>query len=216
MDLDPTRQRLIEAAGEEFAEKGFDKATIRSICERAGANIAAVNYHFGDKEQLYIQTVLAAHRCMPEEVATALDLPETPLEEQLRLFIHNMLADFLAIQSPDLWQHQLMLREMIRPTAASEILVNERIRPMFERLRGIVRQALPEGDDRKVLAAVFSVIGQCLHYKMGRMISEKLVGAEMFASFDLDFLTDHITRSSLRLLGLGEEVASISATGERS
>ena len=60
---DPTRIRLVEAAGEEFAGKGFDAARIRTICERAGANVAAVNYHFGDKERLYVETVLHAHQC---------------------------------------------------------------------------------------------------------------------------------------------------------
>ena len=62
-EQDPTKVRLIEAAGEEFAGKGFDATRIRTICDRAGANIAAVNYHFGDKEQLYVETVLDAHRC---------------------------------------------------------------------------------------------------------------------------------------------------------
>ena len=62
-DQDPTKVRLIEAAGEEFAGKGFDATRIRTICDRAGANMAAVNYHFGDKEQLYVETVLDAHRC---------------------------------------------------------------------------------------------------------------------------------------------------------
>ena len=71
MSQDDTKTRLLEAAGEEFAEKGFEGATIRSIIERAKANIAAVNYHFGDKERLYIQAVIEAHRCgidMAEEV----------------------------------------------------------------------------------------------------------------------------------------------------
>ena len=47
-----TRQRVLEAAGEVFAERGFRAATVREICQRAKANLAAVNYHFGDKERL--------------------------------------------------------------------------------------------------------------------------------------------------------------------
>jgi AcrR family transcriptional regulator len=70
--MDATKLRLLEAAGEEFAEKGFEGAKVRSICSRAGVNNAAVNYHFGDKEQLYVQAVLEAHRCgtelLPDEV----------------------------------------------------------------------------------------------------------------------------------------------------
>ncbi len=65
---DPIKVRLIEAAGEEFAGKGFECARIRTICDRAGANVAAVNYHFGDKEQLYVATVL-------ERIAAALICP---------------------------------------------------------------------------------------------------------------------------------------------
>src|SRR5204862_2649043 len=48
-----TRQRLLEAALEVFARDGFRGATIERICKRAGANIAAAHYHFGDKRKLY-------------------------------------------------------------------------------------------------------------------------------------------------------------------
>ena len=52
-----TRERLIEAAGRLFAENGFEGSTIRGICEDAGANVAAVNYHFRGKEGLYAEVV---------------------------------------------------------------------------------------------------------------------------------------------------------------
>ena len=47
-----TRRALLDAAADVFAESGFRCATTREICRRAGANVAAINYHFGGKEGL--------------------------------------------------------------------------------------------------------------------------------------------------------------------
>ena len=66
-----TRDRLIEAAGELFAEKGFKETTVRDIIERAGANLAAVNYHFGDKERLYEEVILHILNGIKEEFPVA-------------------------------------------------------------------------------------------------------------------------------------------------
>ena len=55
-----TKERLLKAASEIFAEKGFRDATVAEICEAAEANIAAVNYHFGNKETLYDEVWLRA------------------------------------------------------------------------------------------------------------------------------------------------------------
>ena len=79
---DATKDRLIEAAGREFAEKGFEAARIRTICDRAGANLAAVNYHFGDKEQLYRVVLLEAYRRRSTTVTP--ELGDLPAAEKLR------------------------------------------------------------------------------------------------------------------------------------
>jgi AcrR family transcriptional regulator len=197
---DPTKVRLIEAAGEEFAGKGFECARVRSICDRAGANVAAINYHFGDKEQLYVETVLNAHRCGFDTPDAQFPLPPAPAD-QLRCFIHHFLSHVLAISKPDDWRHRLMLREMLDPTSASDVLIREAIRPKFECLQGILRQLCPCADERKLNALAFSVIGQCLYYRMGRPIAERLIGPEAFAALDLDFLTDHIASFCLAALG---------------
>jgi AcrR family transcriptional regulator len=197
---DPTKDRLIEAAGEEFAGKGFDAARVRTICERAGANVAAVNYHFGDKEQLYVETVLDAHRCGIDAAVEEVASSHAPAA-QLRCFIHHFLSRVLAIHHPDDWRHRLMLREMLHPTSASDVLIREAIRPKFDRLQGILRQFCPEADERKLNALAFTVIGQCLHYRMARPVTERLIGREAFGALDLDFLTDHITSFCLAALG---------------
>src|ERR1700757_4388292 len=87
-----TRAHLLEAAGEGFAEVGFRSATVREICQRAGANIAAVNYHFGDKEQLYRAVLQETYRAAVAKYPADLGLSSraTP-EERLRAFVYSFL-----------------------------------------------------------------------------------------------------------------------------
>jgi AcrR family transcriptional regulator len=195
-----TRIRLLEAAGEEFAEKGFEAARIRVISLRARANVAAVNYYFGDKRELYIQAVLHAHQCGVHDGGEEV-VSEMPPAEQLRRFIHDFLSHVLAVHNPDGWQHRLILREMLHPTAASDVLIREAIRPKFERLQRILQRFCPAADARQLNALTFSVIGQCLHYRMARAMTERLIGERSFQALDLDYLTDHITTFSLAAIG---------------
>ncbi len=199
---DLTKSRLLERAGEEFAEKGFELARVRTICDRAGANLAAINYHFGDKEHLYVEVLREAHRCGLDPQEERID-PELSPAERLRTFIHHFLDRVLAVNHSEDWQHRLMLREMLSPTPFSEVLVREMIRPRFELIRGLMREICPEADDRRLNALVFSVIGQCLHYKLARRVTERLIGDEGYRALDLDYLTDHITAFCLAALGMG-------------
>src|SRR5438105_2551888 len=89
-DQDP-RQRLLDAAGEIFAEKGFEGATVRKIIERAGVNIAGVNYYFRDKERLYIEAVKHAACGRPGEAPAW--PPGTPPAAKLRDFIRQMVSN---------------------------------------------------------------------------------------------------------------------------
>jgi TetR/AcrR family transcriptional regulator, regulator of cefoperazone and chloramphenicol sensitivity len=202
---DATKTRLLEAAGEEFAEKGFESARIRDICRRAKANVGGVNYYFRDKQQLYLEAVLEAHRCgMSREAEQSIS--EGVPSERLRAFIHHFLVNVLAMNQQNTWHSMLMLREMLRPTEACETLVRETIRPKFERLQAILREICPGADERRLNALGFSVIGQCLHYRMARAVSERLIGAEAYHALDLDYLTDHIAGFTLAALGLAAPI----------
>src|ERR1700688_16280 len=89
---DPTRSKLLHAAGEVFAEAGYHAATVREISRRAGANVAAVNYHFGDKLELYT-AVLRETMQGPslEAVRIALNR-QAPPKETIAEVIKAMLA----------------------------------------------------------------------------------------------------------------------------
>lgn len=198
-----TKARLLEAAGEEFAEVGLLQSRVRSICRRAGvpANPGAINYHFGGKEQLYIAAVLEAHHCQMRDREEAPFSADDPPADKLRAFIHRFLENVLTPTGSN-WHHALMLREMLQPSEACEVVVREAIRPRFERLTGILREICPGAEPRRLHALAFSVIGQCLHYKMARAVSERLVGAEGYAALNLEYLTDHVTTFCLAALGL--------------
>jgi len=200
--MDETRAKLIDAAGYEFAERGFEGATVRSICERAGTNLAAVNYHFGDKERLYEAVLLVAHQSRPSFVADVEGGTNDP-RATLRRFVANFLEELVFHQATP-WHQAVMVREIAAPTKASDTLVREAIRPQFEALLAILRRLMPRSEPRQIQAIGFSVVAQCLHYKLNRSISERIIGVEAFERLDLEFLIDHITRFTLAALGHGE------------
>src|SRR5437867_9871166 len=86
---DTTKEHLLEVAGQVFAEKGYEEASVRDICTKAGVNVAAVNYHFGGKEKLYVEAVKRACRRRLEENAPPPWGPDTPPAVRLRDFIRS-------------------------------------------------------------------------------------------------------------------------------
>lgn len=168
-----TRQRLIEAAGEVFAEFGFHAATVRQITERAGVNVAAINYHFRDKNELYAACLHEAH-CTAMEACGEWDCDSDEPEDRLFHFIDRMVRRMLNPKRPK-WHPAIMNREMHEPTGALDQLVERGIRPDSRELEAIIHQ-LTGGDlprDR-VFMLGFSVVAQCLFYLQNRPIIERL------------------------------------------
>lgn len=191
-DLDTKKLRILEAAGEIFAERGFETATVRDICQLAGANIAAVNYYFGDKQSLYIETVKRAHRWRIEQ-ASLPDWPEgTPPEEKLAGFIHTFILRMRSGPG-DTWHTRLMMRELMRPDTACAAVVQDSIRPQFEILLSILRELLPnEVTEEKLHLTAFSIVGQCLFYHLADPVVRTLIEPLEYAGYHVDKLSRHI------------------------
>ncbi len=195
---DATRQQLLGAAGEVFAEVGFRNATVREICRRAGANIAAINYHFGDKEKLYAEVLRYAHtRALEKYPAFQGVAADATAEQKLRAFVHSFLLRIFD-DSPTACHGKLMSREMIEPTAALDSLVEEFIRPMAGQLWKIVADILgcPLNDERVRLCA-FSVVSQCVFYHHCGPVVSRLSGRPAADAAAIEKLAAHITKFSL-------------------
>ena len=196
-----TRLRLIEAAGAVFAAEGFKTATVRDICARAGANIAAVNYHFGGKEGLYSAVFRHAHRCAVGQAEQAVGAAaDAPAEQRLTLYIRGFLANIFA-EGKSAWHGKLMTREMFEPTAALDDLVREEIHPRACLLRDICQELLGRGTavERAEFCAR-SVIGQMLFYYHARPVIERIFPDFDYGPAGIARVAEHVTRFSLAAL----------------
>lgn len=196
---DPTRAKLLEAAGQVFAEHGFHAATVREICSRAGANVAAVNYYFGDKIELYEEVlrlaVSAAHDAGMREA-----LRMTEPKEALRRVIRYFLGKFCGANRPS-WTMRLMVHEMAHPTPVLGRVVDEVIGPNYALLRGIVGRLLDlPPDHEKTRLCVHSVFAQVAHYAHARPAIERLWPELEMTEETMDHIAQHIADFSLAYL----------------
>ncbi len=200
VDTRDTKSRLMEAAGRVFSEKGFKTATVRDICRLAGANVAAVHYHFGDKAGLYKALLDEAFELGLKRYPPAMGLADdAPAEKRLFAFVHSFLLRMLG-DGRDAWCGKLMAMELNEPTPALDHLVERYITPMSRRLRRIAADLLADGtkpdDDRAFLCAM-SIAGQCQHIFRNRAVIDKLSPDFKTDVEDVESLARHIAEFSL-------------------
>jgi AcrR family transcriptional regulator len=172
-DLDAgTRAKLVDAAGKVFAESGYRGATVREICARAGVNIALVNYYFGDKLELYAEVLRESIGSMKNEIRVLES--GLPPEQAIPDLIRATLQRMFRADRPG-WYYQLMVHEMAQPTPALANVINETMRPIYDRFRTLIGEMLRlSPDDDTVRFCAHSVIAQAVHYAHSRYANSLL------------------------------------------
>lgn len=199
-----TRERLLEAAGAEFAAHGFARTTVRAICQAAGANVAAVSYHFGDKEGLY-RAVLQAAFARKEQAAPLTAAPDAPLAVRVLAFAEVFLRRLLS-EGPT-WHARIMAWEMVEPTGALREVVETHFRPVRDLLEGFVGEARPDLDQRARRLHAHSLMGQITFYRHAAPALAHLESPLTPAA--LPGLARHITAVFLRGLERADLLAEI-------
>ncbi|MGE4539170.1 MAG: CerR family C-terminal domain-containing protein [Desulfovibrio sp.] len=216
---DDTKAKLIEAAGEIFAERGFRAATVREISRRAVIPLGAMNYHFRDKQGLYAAVLEHSHQAAIKKYPPDLGLREgaTPAE-RLRVFIHAFLMR-LSDKGVPAWHMKLILQEISEisdSSGAMDQVMESSIRPLYRHLVCILSELFNEDnpseaeESNEIFLCAMSVVGQCCHYFTGR----RVVGAlhpKSFNPTDIDRIADHITRFSLA--GIRGTLGDVSGDG---
>jgi len=196
-----TRDRLLESACIIFSKKGFRDATVAEICARAEANIAAINYHFGDKEALYVEAWrLAFHRSLEAHPPDGGVRPDAPVSERLR---GRILSIMQRIDDPGSHEFEIVQKELANPTGLLAEVVHESIAPIRRALGAIVRELLGErASQQQVQLCQMSIKAQCFDLMM-RQRHHKMfpAGADRpdppSLGLPLESVADHIVRFSL-------------------
>ena len=186
------------AGAEVFAARGFRDATVREICEKAAANIAAVNYHFRDKEGLYSAIMRSAIEGEYAKYPSTLGVtPTSTPQERLGAFVKAFLLRVLSEGKPA-WLGKLIAREMVEPSPFFDTLVEEMIRPNHAILNQILKDLMgPDATPIQLQHIGSSIVGQCLFHHCGRQVINRLHPHASYGPGDIEQLSQHITAFSL-------------------
>lgn len=195
-----TRDRILTVACEVFAEKGYHDATTEEICAKSKTNIAAINYHFGSKDQLYAQVWRIAFDEASKAYPPEGDLgPDAPAEDRLRGAIYSLVSKTV---TPGRIGHagKILLREMINPTDVIDQIRHDALAPLHERMTCLMKELLgPGATHEQTLLCVMSVVHQCIAIgiKLFRGKTPPRLRIDVPTDQFAEMLVDHITRFSL-------------------
>jgi AcrR family transcriptional regulator len=216
-----TRSQILEAAGEVFAEKGFDRATGKEIADRAGTNSAAVNYYFGGIAGLYEEVLVAAHqRLVSYEALTAIATTTAGAPEaKLRGFI-ELVVGALASPLSTTWAFRVLSREILSPSPFIEALKVRQLQPKKLLLSTIVADVMGLPQDHPLVdTGCYSVLAPCAML----LVADRRLITQMFpalaqAADKPKPLVDHLVRfalAGLEALAADEQAVSPRKEGQR-
>ncbi len=207
---DSPKDRILNEAEILFAEKGFHAVTVREITRSAKCNLAAVNYHFGNKENLYLEVF--KQRWIPRAKRVRAAFQKTVSAgngQEIAEIVHALAHAFLKGPLTDderLRHAQLMIREMAMPTLALDLLIEEVIQPFFREVAGRLRPLMEEAFEKeRLMLNIISVFSMVIYFNFARVPVRRVTGEEYDENFK-EKLVDHIVKFSVAGFGMnGEE-----------
>jgi AcrR family transcriptional regulator len=194
-----TKERLLAAAKKVFADRGFKETTVREICTVAGANLAAVNYHFGSKNKLYSEVLgdflSFSFSRFPIDVGVGPDSPPADrLRAYIRGFLYRMLGDGEILYKK---LGKLLMAEMLEPSEHFNTMLERYIEPTYDVLQHIVREMLPGAAEDIVHRCAGSIVGQCLLFDHAKGVIQRMCPDLALEAGSLDKAADFIAEFSL-------------------
>lgn len=196
---DQTRERILDEAERLFADLGYAAVTVRQITQAAQTNVAAVNYHFGGKENLYLEVFRQRWLPRARRIRARLEPLEAregcTAEEVVRAIAEALFLGF-SDQEERMRHSMLIMREVTKPSAAFEVVAAEAVRPFLALVRRLLAKCLPTVDDQRLSLYCLSIFFQVLHFNFARTMVAKAMNRDYDQDF-LKLLVDHLTDFSV-------------------
>lgn len=204
-----SRDRLLIAAGAEFAARGFDGAKVDRIAAKARLNKAMIYYHFKNKAALYREILVGAFRTIADAVTSEVTAG-TP-DEQLRQFIHTVAGQ--ATSRPHF--AAMWLREMADGGVHIDGPIVVELRRVIGVLTGIIAEGERRGEFRPAhpLVTQLGIVAPLLFFAASQPARQRLArqGVAM-ATPPADLVLRHIEAATLGALRHGIEAAALPPT----
>ena len=198
---DQPKERLLDEAEALFARKGYHAVSIREITKAAGCNLAAVNYHFGSKENLYLEVfrsrwMLRAAR-LREYYENSLSDQESPSPISIVTALAQAFLEGPWTDEERIRHHLLIARELAEPTEAFSMLAGDVMRPFLKGLADQLSDLLPKDINEDGMSLkIMSIFGMVFFFNFGRVMVTGLTGREYDPEFKAR-LEEHIVDFSL-------------------
>src|SRR5262245_46242495 len=197
------RQRLLEAAAEVFASKGYAQASTREICRLAGANVAAIHYYFGDKASLYREIFRPTEMLLafPDEL---LD-PNVSLRDALAAFYRHVLS-FAGDAKASQYMRMLFVREQLEPTGVLPAGKAEVLRPMHDRLLQFLLARVDGAEpDLELHQLAFGIVGLVMVLLVERGSAEQLARGLLSDANAIEATVQRLADSAFTLIHAEQE-----------
>lgn len=182
--------------------------SVRNLVDEAGVNIAAVNYYFGSKENLYLEALRYSFRSLSQSLPKLAALQKEAhaagtveaAQRGIRLLIDELM-NMIFVSGKNAQQADLLGHELSNPTEALDAVVKEFIAPVFKILVALVEQIRPDlAEAKQSHLAAMSIIGQCLNYSLAFPITQKLLQQSRMTPGFIQKLSRQISEFSLNAL----------------
>lgn len=199
------QQRLLEIAIAEFASKGLDGASTRSIAAKAGTAMSSITYHFGGKEGLYLAAADHIAAQMGGDVANAFPADGVPADltpQQARATLHDMLVRFIEkMAGEQSAAHSLFIvREQMEPTEAFERIYGGMMGKMLDVLVELICLATGRRDETTAQLTAITLMGQVIVLRSSRATVLKLLKRTAIDSAATTLLTARIAANTDAIL----------------